>query len=346
MSERRLFLDRGIGENRGVVLLDGKPERLLIERDDTPPAARLGARLAARVRKVEPAFASAFLDIGDGLEALLSFKPEARPVEGQMLEVELRTEARAGKLATVRALGSSDGKPRLLAAAPDLAEQLTAFAREGRVVEGREARQIADRAEIEALETVHALAGGGDIAIEQTRALVAIDVDLGERKGQDAKRLTRQANIAALGLAARLLRLKGLGGIVVIDLVGRGHDATALMTAARTAFAPDNPGVSIGPVGRLGTMELSIPRRGRAVREILLDAHGEATDQTVALRLIRAIQTEAQVHGGARLTAACAPRIASLAKPFAEALAGQIGVRFTITPDPAMPRDRFEVRIA
>lgn len=344
MSERRLFLDRGIGESRGVVLLDGKPERLLIERDDTPAAARLGARLAARVRKVEPAFASAFLDLGDGIEALLSFKSDSRPVEGQMLEVELRTEARAGKLATVRVIGPSEGKPRLLAPAPDLAEQLSAFAREGLVVEGREARQMADRAEAEALETIHALPGGGNIAIEPTRALVAIDVDLGERKGQDAKRLTRQANIAALALAARLLRLKGLGGIVVIDLVGRGHDATALMTAARAAFAPDNPGVSIGPVGRLGTMEFSIPRRARAVREILMDAQGVATDQTVALRLIRALQSEGQVHGGARLQATCAPSVARAAKPLAEQLAGQIGARFMISPDAAMPRDQFEVR--
>ena len=60
--------------------------------------------------------------------------------------------------------------------------------------------------------------GGGDIAIEPTRALTAIDVDLSDRKGGDAKRVTRQANLAALGMAARLLRLKGLGGIVVIDL--------------------------------------------------------------------------------------------------------------------------------
>jgi Ribonuclease G/E len=344
MSERRLFLDRGLGERRGVVLLDGKPERLLIERDDTPPAARLGARLAARVRKVEPAFASAFLDLGDGLEALLSFKPDSRPVEGQMLEVELRTEARTGKLPTVRVIGPAEGKPRLLAPAPDLAEQLAGFARDARVVEGREARQMADRAEAEALETIHALPGGGNIAIEPTRALVAIDVDLGERKGQDAKRLTRQANIAALGLAARLLRLKGLGGIVVIDLVGRGHDATALMTAARAAFAPDNPGVSIGPVGRLGTMELSIPRRARSLREILMDARGEPTDQTMALRLIRALQTEAQAQGGAQLQARCAPAIAQAAQALAAALAAEIGARFVITPDPALAHDRFEVK--
>jgi geranylgeranyl transferase type-2 subunit beta len=41
------------------------------------------------------------------------------------------------------------------------------------------------------------------------------------------------------------------------------------MAAARLAFGPDNPGVSIGPVGRFGTMELSIPRRGRSALERL-----------------------------------------------------------------------------
>ena len=84
MSERSLFLDRGIGETRGVVLLDGRPERLLIERDGDDQATRLGARHVARVRKVEPAFASAVVDLG-GVEALVSFKPDARPVEGQSL---------------------------------------------------------------------------------------------------------------------------------------------------------------------------------------------------------------------------------------------------------------------
>ena len=93
--------------------------------------------------------------------------------------------------------------------------------------------QVADEAEAEALEDPASVAGRrSQIAIEPTRALTAIDVDLSDRKGGDAKRVTRQANIAALGMAARLLRLKGLGGIVVIDLVGRGHDGHALLAAA------------------------------------------------------------------------------------------------------------------
>lgn len=346
MSERTLFLDRGLGEDRGVVLLDGKPERLLIAREGDRAETQVGARLAARVRKVEPAFASAFLDLGGGLEALMSFKPDQRPVEGRMLEVEVRSEPRDGKLATVRVIGPAEGAPRLLEPAPDVARQLAAFAKGASIVEGRQAREVADRAEAEALETIHPLPGGGDIAIEPTRALVAIDVDLGERKGQDAKRITRQANLAALGVAARLLRLKGLGGIVVLDLVGRGHDGNALMAAARAAFAPDNPGVSIGPVGRFGTMELSIPRRGRSVREILLDAAGRPTDLTLALRLIRQAETAAEVDPGARLIACAAPQVIALAEPLAERLRDRIGARLELRAEPAWPRERLEARPA
>ncbi len=346
MSVRRLFLDRGLGEDRGVVVLDGHPERLLIAREGDSAATRIGARLAARVRKVEPAFASAFLDLGGGEEALLAFKPDSRPVEGAMLEVEIRSEPRENKLATVRAIGAAEGSPRLLAPAPDLAEQLQALVRDADVVEGRDARKMADFAEAEALDTIHGLPGGGTIAIEPTRALVAIDVDLGDRKGQDAKRITRQANITALATAARLLRLKGLGGIVIIDLVGRGHDGAALLAAARTAFAPDNPGVAIGPVGRFGTMELSIPRRGRAIREILLDPTGRPTDETLALRLIRQAETQAAVQPGARLVGACARQVSAAAEPLAERLRARIGARFALSVQDDWPRERLEVRDA
>ena len=342
MSERSLFLDRGIGETRGVVLLDGRPERLLIERDGDDQATRLGARHIARVRKVEPAFASAFVDLG-GVEALLSFKPDSRPVEGQSLEVEIRTEPRLGKLATVRVIGPAQGAPRLLAPPPSIAEQLASFARGTEIVEGREARQVADEAETEALDIVHPLPGGGNIAIEPTRALVAIDVDIGERKGNDVKRVTRAANLAALAAAGRLLRLKSLGGIVVIDLVGRGHDGNALLTAARSAFSPDNPGVAIGPVGRFGTMEMTIPRRAPPLAETLCDANGALSDLTLALQLIRMVETQGAAQPGARLTVACAPAVAEAARPLAEKLAGKIGARFTIRPEPGSPRERLDV---
>lgn len=343
MSQRRIFLDAGIGETRGVVTLDGRPERLFIRRESEEARLVRGARSVARVAGVEAALATAFLDLGEGVEAILSFKPGSRPVRGEALEVEIRAEPRRGKLAIVRVLGKAEGAPRLLAEAPPLAETLSAYARGSELVQGPSARAVADEAQAEALEVLHPLPGGGLLAVEPTRALTAVDVDLGERKGSDAKRLTRQANLAAIALAARLLRLKALGGIVVLDLVGRGHDAAALMAAARAGFAPDNPGVAIAPVGRFGTMELSLPRRWTPIAEKLCREDGEQTACSLALGLVRRLQAEAAAQPGARLLARCAPDVAAAAAPLSAQLAYRIGSRFTIRPDAGWPRSRPEV---
>lgn len=343
MSERRIFLDRGVGETRGVVTLDGRPERLILRRDDEDLRLALGARLVARVASVEPAIATAFLDLGGGLEAILPFKSDARPVRGAAIEVEIRGEPRSGKLAVAREIGRGEGGPRLLQPPPEVAAILAAIVRDAALVEGREARAVADEAEAEILETVHPLPGGGDIAIEPTRALTSIDVDLGERKGQDAKRVTRQANLAAIGEGARLLRLKGLGGLVILDLVGRGHDGNALLAAARLAFAPDNPGVAIGPVGRFGTMELSIPRRTRPLSEYLQDPGGGLSERALAQRLVRRLEGEGAAQPGARLTAVCAPAVAKAAEPLVATLSGRLGARFAVAADPARARDHLEV---
>jgi Ribonuclease G/E len=234
----------------------------------------------------------------------------------------------------------------LLAEAPALGEVLRRLAPDARLVSGPAAREAADSAEAAALAILHSLPGGGTLAVEPTRALTAIDVDLGERKGADAKRVTRAANLAAIELAARLLRLKSLGGLVVIDLVGRGHDAKALLAAARVAFAPDNPGVAIEPIGRFGTLELSLPRRTRPLGEILCREDGELSDRSLAQRLLRRIEAEAAAQPGARLQARCAPPVAKAAAPLAVQLTQRIGARFTLDPDPARARDSFDVAAA
>lgn len=343
MSQRRTYLDRGIGETRGVVTLDGQPERLILRRDDDDLRLLLGARLIARVATVETAIGIAFLDLGGGAEAILPYKADGRPVRGEAIEVEIRGEPRVGKLAVARAIGPGEGAPRILQSPPTVGEILGALVRDVAPIEGDSARAMADEAESEALEIVHPLPGGGDIAIEPTRALTSVDVDLGARKGQDAKRVTRQVNLVAIAETARLLRLKGLGGLVILDLVGKGHDAKALLAAARLAFGPDNPGVSIGAVGRFGTMELSIPRRTRPLVEHLRSADGALTDRTVAQRMVRRLASEGAAQAGARLNGVCAPSVAKAAGPLILALAERMGARFSLTSDPRRPRESYEV---
>jgi Ribonuclease G/E len=346
MTRRRLYLDEGVGEARGVVTLEGRPERLLIERESDVARQAAGAHVAARVRSVNRALGLAFLDLGEGPDAALPLRPEmGRLVEGQSVEIEIRVEARLGKGATARLVAEADGPPRLLAAAPGIGEMLQRFAPKEQVITGAPARAAADEAETEALESIFPLPGGGSIAVERTRALVAVDVDVGEREGTESKRAARAANLAALVTAARVLRLKGEGGLVVIDLAGRGHDGQALLAAARIAFAPDG-GVAFGPVSRFGTLELTIPRRVRPIGERLIGSDGRPSAETLALRLIRAVETAASDDRGARIRALAAPDVAAAAAPYLKRLEARFGARLALGADAALAMEQFEITTA
>jgi Ribonuclease G/E len=345
VSERRAWLDVGVGETRGVVTLDGRPERLLIARDTDLACQAPGALVVGRVRKLERQLALAFVDLGEGPDGVLNLRPElGRIAEGQALSVEIRTEARGDKGAQLRLVGEAAGPVRVETPAPGIEAELAALT-DHPVKIGADARAAADAAEGEALERVFPLPGGGSIAVERTRALTAVDVDVGERAGGEAKRATRAANLAALAAAARVLRLKGEGGLVVVDLAGRGHDGPALLAAARTAFGPDNPGVAFGPISRFGTLELTVPRRCRSIAERLLGADGRPTPHTLALRLVRAVEREALADPGARLVALAAPDVAAAASPYLKQLTDRFGARLEVAADPARPREAFEVKV-
>ena len=115
MTERRLYLDDSAGERRGVVTLDGRPERLIIQRTDDLRNQALGVRLVARVRGLDRAAGLAFLDVGGGPDAILNLTAETgRLIEGQAVEVEIRTEGRRGKGASARLIGPTEGPPTIL----------------------------------------------------------------------------------------------------------------------------------------------------------------------------------------------------------------------------------------
>jgi len=338
MSRRQGFIDEGFGERRGVVLLDGKPERLVIERDDDFACQRLGARSAARVRTVERGQGIAFLHLPEGPDGVA---PVGRLAEGQTVEVEVVAEARDNKGPSLKVTGAGEGEPRLLAGAPSLNDRLRGWT--GRPPEFQGARDVADQAEEAALAVRHTLPGGGLISIEPTRALVAVDVDIADRRGGDAKRLAKSANLIAIAEAARLIRLKGLGGAVVIDLVGKGHDGPAMSTAAKAAFAADEPGLSIGPISRFGLFELTVPHRFAPLASRLLEADGSPSVPTMTHRLARAIEREARSQPGDRIAVRCAADVALAFAPHMRAITALIGERLSVIADPALTRSEFTI---
>jgi len=335
---RRLYLDDGPGEARGVVVLGERPERILIRRLSTDPARLVGARLAARVRKIERPLAMAFLDVGtlpDAVTPLVG--PASALSEGLRVEVEVMSPPRGAKGAVVGIIGPCNGEPRLLCEAPALVDQLRAFAPTLEIIGGPQARAAADAAEEDVLQVTFKLHSGGSIAVEPTRALIAVDVDLGAASGPARQAATR-ANREAILACARLTRLKGLGGAVVIDLAGKGHDGEALKGVATEAFAPDGPGVVLGAITRFGLWPIILPHRAAPVAEILCSDESKLTDETLGLRLLR--QIERAAGAGERIDVRAEPSVSKAALSLAPYLSQRIGGRFRILEDPTVPRDR------
>lgn len=345
MSERRAYLYKGVGETVGVVTLDGRPERLFISWPTDDPLDAEGVRGVARVKKIEKAFAAAFVALPGGQDVLLPLRPDMPAlVEGGLVEIEIKTASRRDKAAVARFIAEGQGEPRVLEAAATIEDRLRHLVKAGSPSTGEKALLAVEEAEADVLATVFALPGGGDIAVEPTRALTAVDVDLGAREGADSKRAARQANMAALSVASRVLRLKGLGGIIVFDLVGRGHDAPALTTAARNMFAPDNPGVGVGGISKFGTMEMIVPRRSPPILDRLLTDSGAPNPRHAARRLARALEREGRADPGARLTARCAVAVAeSFASELDSGVAERLGRRFVVESQADWPVDRLEV---
>ena len=281
-GERRLFLDRSPGEERGVVLLDGLPERLLIARDGEPPFAALGAAYIGRARAVGAG--RAFVELPHGPPGFLADAPRDLP-EGAAIEATVAAEARGDKGPRLMLVARGEGPPRLLRPAPDLPARLGTFAPGASIVDGDAARETADMAEEAALAPTHGLKGGVRLTIETTRALTAIDVDAAPATPA-AKR--QELNLRAIRHAARLLRLKSVGGTVVIDLAGFPRAAGLMAAEAERAFAADGPGVTVLAPDRLGLLRLAKPHGLRPVAERLLDAEGRLSAETVAHRTARA----------------------------------------------------------
>ena len=339
MNQRAVFIDASIGEERALITLDGRPERLYLERTADQSAGRLGAQSIARVRRIERGLATAFLELADGPDAVA---PMSDLVEGESVSVRVTAEARQDKGPVVRLIARATGAPRLTDPV-SVIDGMKHLIDSSTITAGAEARRLIDAAQDEVLAVVHALPGGGQISIEPTRALTAIDVDLAGKGGGDAKWAARQVNLAAITEGARLLRLKGLGGLVVFDLVGKGHDGAAMSKAAKAAFEPDGSNVSIGPISRFGLFELSLPRTVRPLAEILQDETGVVSALSVALELLRRVEDEAAAHPGARLQITAAPDVAAAVSLYMGEVIHKFGPRVALLPDAARGRTAFEI---
>ncbi len=147
------------------------------------------------------------------------------------------------------------------------------------------------------------LPSGGSLVIDHTEALISIDVNSARAtKGSDIEETALQINLEAADEVARQLRIRDLGGLVVIDLIDMTINKNQRLVESRLkdALKPDRARVQIGQISRFGLLEMSRQR----LRSSISDANyhscprceGMGTIRSVvssALNLLRVIEDEA-----------------------------------------------------
>jgi ribonuclease G len=108
------------------------------------------------------------------------------------------------------------------------------------------------------------LPSGGEIVMEETEALVSIDVNTGSHKGdrKDGKNFILQANIEAAAEVCRQMKLRNLGGLVIIDFIDMKNkgDQRKVFQKMKSSMADDKAKHNILPISQLGIMQITRQR--------------------------------------------------------------------------------------
>ncbi len=157
------------------------------------------------------------------------------------------------------------------------------------------------------------LPSGGAIAIDHTEALISIDINSSRAtKGADIEETALNTNLEAADEIAQQLRLRDLGGLIVIDFIDMGppRNQREVENRLREAVKADRARVQIGRISRFGLLEMSRQRLrsslGEAHQEVCSRCSGQGTVRSVeslALSILRIIEEEAMKEKTGRVLA-------------------------------------------
>ena len=201
-----------------------------------------------------------------------------------------------------------------------------------------------------------ALSCGGWITIEGTEALTAIDVNSGSFIASSGLEETSfRINQDAAAEIGRQLRLRAIGGLVVIDFIHQGNTeniAGVLQTLAMS-LGRDRVPTQISPMSEFGLVEMTRKRVRDPIAKFLTEpyrgvlAGGRVkTIATVGNEFLRLIEAEARANPGRTVNCIANPEIArwiSDEPVLLRRLRERIGGRFRIESRDGWPRGRFEV---
>lgn len=146
------------------------------------------------------------------------------------------------------------------------------------------------------------LPSGGSVVIDPTEALVSIDINSARAtKGSDIEETALNTNLEAAEEVARQLRLRDVGGLIVIDFIDMvaPKNQRAVENKMREALAADRARVQIGKISRFGLMEMSRQRLRPSLQEMTTEVcprcegQGRIRDvKSLAFTILRVVEEE------------------------------------------------------
>jgi ribonuclease G len=147
---------------------------------------------------------------------------------------------------------------------------------------------------------------GGYIVIDETEALIAIDVNTGRNRGsKDVDKMIAETNVEAAVEVARQLRLRNIGGLVVVDFIDMRHrkDQQAVYKAMKDRLKKDKAKTQVLQISPVGLMEMTRQRINESLRDTMYEpcpycqGRGRVkTPMTMSVEIQRRLNTVIQKH--------------------------------------------------
>ena len=202
------------------------------------------------------------------------------------------------------------------------------------------------------------LPSGGSIVIDPTEALTSIDINSARAtRGGDIEETAFNTNLEAAEEIARQLRLRDLGGLVVIDFIDMtpARHQREVENRMRESVRQDRARIQLGRISRFGLMEMSRqrirPSLGESASRVCPRCHGQGTirdNDSLSLAILRLIEEEglkentAQIQ--ARVPVAVAAYLLNEKRKAVAKIENRHGCEVYIVPDANLLTPHFEVK--
>jgi ribonuclease E len=203
-----------------------------------------------------------------------------------------------------------------------------------------------------------ALPSGGAIVIDHTEALVAIDVNSARAtRGGDIEETALRTNLEAADEVARQLRLRDLGGLIVIDFIDMESQRNQrdVENRLRDALKFDRARVQIGKISRFGLMELSRQRLQPSLEETAHISCPRCSGtgfirgtESTALHVLRILQEEAMKENTGAVHAQVPVDVSSFLlnekRAEIQKLEARLKVNIVLVPNPHLETPHYKVQ--